>query len=273
MRADATGSVRAGVGEPVPLSRWVQKAVHSIVQDLSLLGTPPPRGLASVTVYAGPHSCRFALFVKILATVSNEGPGMAVGNHVGPKVSAINMANRHGASVAIESLGFAGNLPVSDEGPLGVRLRRVPPANRRRTAGATLGVDPSKTIGHAVYPESIAVNHFDRLSDDGRAANAQQPGRINFICFEDDVITTRPEVPDERQIQDHYSPLSQKIIRDRAIIEVLIYRGEQAPAGILEVVDSAGGSTPGIEIHVARICSVLDDLPKGVLFYDQPRTK
>ena len=39
------------------------------------------------------------------------------------------------------------------------------------------------------------------------------------------------------------SPLSQKITRDGTIIEVLIYRGEHEPAWILEVVDSAGGST------------------------------
>ena len=145
------------------------------------------------------------------------------------------MATLVATSVAIESLGFAGNLPVSDEGPLGVRLGRVPPANRRRKTSANSGrVDSLIDDGHAPYPESITGQHFDRLSDDGRAANAQQPGRISFICFEDDVITTRPEVPDERQRQDHYSPLSQKIIRDRAIIEVLIYRGEQAPAGKFE---------------------------------------
>jgi uncharacterized protein len=39
------------------------------------------------------------------------------------------------------------------------------------------------------------------------------------------------------------SPLSQKITRDGTTIEVLIYRGEHEPAWILEVVDSAGGST------------------------------
>jgi hypothetical protein len=82
---------------------------------LSLLGTPPPCSLACATVYAGPHSCRFALFVEIVATVADEGPSMAVGNHVGPKVSAIHMANRDGASVAIQHLGLTGNLPFSDE--------------------------------------------------------------------------------------------------------------------------------------------------------------
>ena len=70
-----------------------------------------------MTVNAGPDCCRFALFVEIVATVSDEGPGMAIGHHVGAKVSAIHMANRDSASVAIEGLGFAGNLPVSDECP------------------------------------------------------------------------------------------------------------------------------------------------------------
>jgi len=68
-------------------------------------------------MYAGPDCCRFTLFVEIVATVSDEGPGMTIGHHVSPKVAAIHMANRDRASVAIDRLGFAGNLPVSDEGP------------------------------------------------------------------------------------------------------------------------------------------------------------
>ena len=40
-----------------------------------------------MTVYAGPDCCRFALLVEIVATVSDEGRGMAVAHHVGPKVS------------------------------------------------------------------------------------------------------------------------------------------------------------------------------------------
>ena len=39
------------------------------------------------------------------------------------------------------------------------------------------------------------------------------------------------------------SQLSQKITRDGTTIEVLIYRGEHEATWILEVVDSAGGST------------------------------
>jgi hypothetical protein len=39
------------------------------------------------------------------------------------------------------------------------------------------------------------------------------------------------------------SQLSQKITRDGTTIEVLIYRGEHDATWILEVVDSAGGST------------------------------
>ena len=39
------------------------------------------------------------------------------------------------------------------------------------------------------------------------------------------------------------SPLGQRITRDGTTIDVQIYRGEHEPAWILEVVDSAGGST------------------------------
>src|SRR5216683_5404162 len=58
---------------------------------------PLPRGLACVTMYAGPHCCRFAFFLDVVAAISDEGPGMAVAHHVGPKVAAIGAANRDGA--------------------------------------------------------------------------------------------------------------------------------------------------------------------------------
>ena len=116
-----------------------------------------------MTVNAGPDCCRFALFSDIVATVSDEGPGMTIGHHVSPKVAAIHMANRHSASVAIERFGFAGNLPVSDEGPqvFGCSLSCGPVIGTRLVR---LGcVDTSQTMGHAIDPERIAINHPDGL--------------------------------------------------------------------------------------------------------------
>lgn len=46
---------------------------------------------------------------------------------------------------------------------------------------------------------------------------------------------------DDYQIED--SPLSQKITRDGVTVEVCIYRGEDDPGWILEVVDQEGAST------------------------------
>ena len=79
-------------------------------------------------MYAGPDCCRFALFVEIVATVSDEGPGMAIGHHVSPKVSAIHMANREVTSTRITvaralghwSIGPSGAFPCASK----TRLRR-----------------------------------------------------------------------------------------------------------------------------------------------------
>jgi hypothetical protein len=65
---------------------------------------------------AGPHRCSFAFFLDVVAAISDEGPGMAIGHHVGPEVAAIGTANRDSAAVAIEGPRFAGNLAVADEG-------------------------------------------------------------------------------------------------------------------------------------------------------------
>lgn len=40
-----------------------------------------------------------------------------------------------------------------------------------------------------------------------------------------------------------YSPLSQKISRDGMTVDVQIYRGENDPVWVLEVIDQEGGST------------------------------
>lgn len=47
----------------------------------------------------------------------------------------------------------------------------------------------------------------------------------------------------QEEYKIEYSPLNQKISRDGMTVEVLIYRGEDDPGWILEVVDQEGGST------------------------------
>ena len=69
------------------------------------------------------------------------------------------MANRDGASVAIEGLGRAGDLPDSDEGPqvFGSNLLCRPSVSARLVR---LGrVDPPQSIGRTIDQESIAINN------------------------------------------------------------------------------------------------------------------
>src|SRR5260370_26989875 len=80
------------------------------------LRAPLPRGLACVTMYAGSHRCCFAFFLDVVAAISDEGPGMAIGHHVGPKVAAIGAANRDSSAVSVEGPGFAGNVAVANQG-------------------------------------------------------------------------------------------------------------------------------------------------------------
>ena len=61
-------------------------------------------------MYAGPDRRSFAFFLDVLAAISDERPGMAIGHHVGPEVAAIGAANRDGAAEAIEAPRFAGDL-------------------------------------------------------------------------------------------------------------------------------------------------------------------
>src|SRR5260370_889885 len=98
-------------------------------------------------MYAGPHRRRLAFFLDVVAAISDERPGMAIGHHVGPQVAAIGAANRDGASVAIEGPGFAGNLAVAYE------------------SAQVFGGSPSgrPSVGHAVDLERIAINHADGL--------------------------------------------------------------------------------------------------------------
>ena len=130
-------------------------------------------------MYAGPHRCRLAFFIDVVAAISDEGPGMAIGHHVGPEVAAIDMANCDSAAVAIDAPGFAGDVAFANQcaqvfggspsgGPsIGARLGR-------------LGrVDSPKAIGHAIDLERIAVNHTGRLSEGGEAASARAAARAD----------------------------------------------------------------------------------------------
>ena len=102
-----------------------------------------------MTVYAGPHRRRLAFFLDIVAAISDEGPGMAIGHHVGPKVAAIDTANCDSAAVAIDAPRFAGDVAFANQcaqvfggsfpsGPsIGARLgrtraRRFPKGDRSR---------------------------------------------------------------------------------------------------------------------------------------------
>jgi hypothetical protein len=142
--------------------------------DLPLLGMPPPRRLVCVTVYSGPNCSRFALFVEIVATVSDEGPGMTIRHHVGPEVAAIGVAYREGAAGVVESPSFAGDMAVSDKGAqvFGGGLSRGPvigtmvlPGKRRgRAAVAGRGVDVRGEFGS--LPKGMPVRSG---GGDGRA--------------------------------------------------------------------------------------------------------
>ena len=67
-------------------------------------------------MYAGPHRCRLAFFLDVVAAISDEGPGMAIGHHVGPEVAAIDAAKRDRAAVAIDGPRFAGDVAFANEG-------------------------------------------------------------------------------------------------------------------------------------------------------------
>ena len=64
---------------------------------------------------AGPNRRCLAFFLDIVAAISDEGPGVAIGHHVGPKVAAINVANCDRAAVAIKGPGFAGNVAFANQ--------------------------------------------------------------------------------------------------------------------------------------------------------------
>ena len=109
--------------------------------ELSSLGAPLPRGFACVTMDASSHRGSFAFFLDVVAAISDEGPSMAIGHHVGAQVAAIGAAKCEDAAVAIEGPGFAGNVAVTDEGAQmcggGPSCWPVVLASRRHKIGAT----------------------------------------------------------------------------------------------------------------------------------------
>jgi hypothetical protein len=67
-------------------------------------------------MYAGPDRRSLAFFLDVVAAMSDKGPGVTIGHHVGPQVATIGVAKRDGAAVAVESARFAGDVVVSDKG-------------------------------------------------------------------------------------------------------------------------------------------------------------
>ena len=122
---------------------------------------------------SGPHRCRLAFFLDVVAAISDEGPGMAIGHHVGPEVAAIDMANCDSAAVAIDGPGFAGDVAFANQCAqvFGGSFPSRPSIGARL---ARLGrVDSPKAIGHAIDLERIAVNHTGRLSEGGRGSERE----------------------------------------------------------------------------------------------------
>ena len=88
-------------------------------------------------MYASPHCCRLAFLLDVVAAISDEGPSVAIGHHVGAQVAAIHAAKRDGAAVAIDAPGLAGNVAFANQcaqvlggsfasGPsIGARLARL----------------------------------------------------------------------------------------------------------------------------------------------------
>ena len=64
---------------------------------------------------AGSHRRRLALLIDIVAAIADEGPGMTIGDHVGPEVAPVDMANCDSAAVAIEGPGLAGDVAFANQ--------------------------------------------------------------------------------------------------------------------------------------------------------------
>jgi hypothetical protein len=76
---------------PAPGGRRATRSLLTLPRDLAELTFSELCGsrratatrAGSVTVYAGPNRRRLVLFIDIVAAISDEGPGMAIGDHVG----------------------------------------------------------------------------------------------------------------------------------------------------------------------------------------------
>jgi hypothetical protein len=101
-----------------------------------------------VLMDASSHRRRLAFCLDVVAAVSDDGPGMAIGYHVGPKVAAIDMANCDTAAVAIDAPVFAGDVAFAKSARASVRLLLV----RRPSVGAP----PSRTLARQ-YPLSVLL--------------------------------------------------------------------------------------------------------------------
>jgi hypothetical protein len=64
---------------------------------------------------AGSHCRRLALLIDVVAAISDEGPSMTIGHHIGPQVAAINVTNRDCAAVAIKRPRFAGDVAFANQ--------------------------------------------------------------------------------------------------------------------------------------------------------------
>ena len=64
---------------------------------------------------AGPHCRSFAFFLDVVAAISDEGPSMAIGQHVGPEVADIHAAYRNGPAIAIDAPGLVGDMAFANQ--------------------------------------------------------------------------------------------------------------------------------------------------------------
>ena len=151
-------------------------------------------------MYASPHCCRLAFLLDVVAAISDEGPSIAVCHHVGPKVAAIDAADRDCAAVAIDGPGFAGDVAFANQCAqvFGGSFPSGPSVSARL---ARLGrVDSPKAIGHAIDLERIAVNHAGRLSEGWRGGEREGSGQGEQLhrlwlacdCGDNAVTVSRP---------------------------------------------------------------------------------
>jgi hypothetical protein len=160
---------------PVGLSFRHWPSLH--LARCAILGAPLPRGLTSVAVYSRPNRRCLVLFIDIVAAISDEGPSVAIGDHVGPEVAAIGMAYRNGPAVAIDAPRFAGDVAFANQCAqvFGGSPPRWPVVGTRLVL---LGrVDSPKPVRHAIDSKRIAINHAGGLGNSWRGKKCQESGQ------------------------------------------------------------------------------------------------